>query len=226
MQWVASKNRPLAAVVIAFSAVLVGAFTILSSESMATNESTNESTNEPNFTAASPSSISCFESSTATIRISLEKECPPLLISLGGSAIIESATAAGEVVEIHPILASRFTAAKIAAAKEGVNLYITSGFRSQARQEVLFENAIKKYGSETEAAKWVLPPRFSHHPQGLAIDVNYPKDPDGAKWLEENGARFGLCRVYANEWWHFEGVIAPGESCPAMAENALVDLAR
>ncbi len=25
-----------------------------------------------------------------------------------------------------------------------------------------------------EAAKWVLPPQFSHHPQGLAIDVNYP----------------------------------------------------
>ena len=218
MQWVASRDRPLLAVGIAFTAVLVGAFTILSSESTTTGDS--------NFTVVASSSISCFESKTATIRITLEKECPSSLISLGGGALVESATAAGEVIEIHPILAARFTAAKIAAATEGVNLYITSGFRSQARQEVLFESAIKKYGSETEAAKWVLPPRFSHHPQGLAIDVNYPKDPNGAKWLEDNGARFGLCRVYANEWWHFEGVIAPGESCPAMAENALVDLGR
>ena len=64
----------------------------------------------------------------------------------------------------------------------------------------------------------------SHHPQGLAIDVNYPGDKLGALWLEENGSRFGLCRVYANEWWHFEGVIAPGQACPPLAPNALVDL--
>jgi hypothetical protein len=54
----------------------------------------------------------------------------------------------------------------------------------------------------------------------LALDINYPA---GAAWLESNGARFGLCRVYGNEWWHFEGVIAPGQPCPAMAQNALVD---
>jgi hypothetical protein len=49
-------------------------------------------------------------------------------------------------------------------------------------------------------------------------------DPAGALWLERNGWRFGLCRVYANEWWHFEGVIAPGERCPALAPDARVDL--
>jgi D-alanyl-D-alanine carboxypeptidase len=216
MQWVAKKHQPLAAVSIAFIAVLAGALTIITSESI-TSDLVEASSDQS-------LAISCFETSTATIRISLSGQCSSPLISLGGSALTESATATGEVIEIHPILASRFAAAEITAAREGVNLYITSGFRSQARQEVLFANAIKKYGSETEAAKWVLPAHFSHHPQGLAIDVNYPKDPSGAKWLEDHGARFGLCRVYANEWWHFEGVIAPGASCPAMAENALVDL--
>lgn len=216
MQWVAKKHLPLAAVSIAFISVLACAFTIISSDSVTSDS----------FPASGEDSlgISCFETSTATIRISLSGQCPSPLISLGGSALAESATATGEVIEIHPLLASRFAAAELTAAREGVNLYITSGFRSQARQEILFANAIKKYGNETEAAKWVLPAHFSHHPQGLAIDVNYPKDPSGAKWLEDNGARFGLCRVYANEWWHFEGVIAPGQSCPAMAENALVDL--
>ena len=216
MQWVDKKHQPLAAVFVAFIAILVGAFTIIS----------NGSVTEDSVQAGSDQSlaISCFETSTATIRISLSGQCPSPLMSLGGSALTESATATGEVIEIHPLLTSRFTAAEISAAREGINLYITSGFRSQARQKVLFANAIEKYGSETEAAKWVLPAHFSHHPQGLAIDVNYPKDPLGAKWLENNGARFGLCRVYGNEWWHFEGVIAPGESCPAMAENALVDL--
>ena len=216
MQWVVKKAQPLALLSLAFIAVLAGAFAILSTESVSSKSS--QSNNEQ------PLAISCFETNTATIRISIAGECPSPLISLGGIALTESATATGEVIEIHPLLAARFAAAKSAAAMEGVTLYITSGFRSQARQGVLFANAIKKYGSETEAAKWVLPAHSSHHPQGLAIDVNYPKDPAGAKWLEENGARFGLCRVYANEWWHFEGVIAPGQSCPVMAENALVDL--
>ena len=216
MQWVAKKHQPLALLSFAFIAVLAGAFAILSHDSV-TSESSQLSTEQP-------PAISCFETRTATIRISLTGQCPSPLISLGGSALTESATVTGEVIEIHPLLAARFAAAESAAAREGVNLYITSGFRTQARQEVLFANAIKKYGNETEAAKWVLPAHFSHHPQGLAIDVNYPKDPAGAKWLEDNGARFGLCRVYANEWWHFEGVIAPGRACPAMAENALVDL--
>jgi hypothetical protein len=70
----------------------------------------------------------------------------------------------------------------------------------------------------------VLPPQFSHHPKGLAIDVNYPGDKAGTYWLETNGSRFGLCRVYANEWWHFEGVVAPGGICPALGANALVDI--
>jgi LAS superfamily LD-carboxypeptidase LdcB len=89
---------------------------------------------------------------------------------------------------------------------------------------MLFDREVVIRGSETEAAKLVLPPQFSHHPQGLAIDVNYPGDKLGAYWLERHGSRFGLCRVYANEWWHFEGVIAPGERCPALAPNALVDV--
>lgn len=27
---------------------------------------------------------------------------------------------------------------------------------------------------------------------------------DAAEWLAAYGARFGLCRVYANEPWHYE----------------------
>lgn len=101
---------------------------------------------------------------------------------------------------------------------------ITSGFRSYAVQAVLFEAAVKKYGSEEEAAKSVLPPDASHHPWGLALDINYPNDPLSAKWLEINGYKYGLCRIYKNEWWHFEGVAAPGRRCPAMRPDATWDL--
>lgn len=208
MQWVAKKHLPIAAV---FLPLAIGVLSALLSGTIAVE-------------GPVPSTLTCFEPISATLRVTTEDQCLSPLVPLGNSSLSESATATGLVAEIHPLLQNRFAAASAAAALEGVDLYITSGFRTQARQEILYANAVKKYGNETEAAKWVLPAHFSHHPQGLAIDVNYPKEPRGAKWLEDNGARFGLCRVYDNEWWHFEGVIAPGQVCPEMAENALVDL--
>ena len=169
-------------------------------------------------------SIQCFDLNALLTLTTSDDACPSDLVFLGDGPLTESATADGSVVEIHPLLLTRFRVAQAFAQADGVNLAITSGFRSLARQKELFDREVGIRGSETEAAKWVLPPEFSHHPQGLAIDVNYPGDQLGAYWLERNGSRFGLCRVYANEWWHFEGVIAPGERCPALAPNALVDL--
>ena len=168
--------------------------------------------------------IQCFDLESLLVLTTTEVSCPTEFTFLGDSPLTESKTATGEVIEIHPLLSSRFVTAQSFARADGVVLTLSSGYRSLERQQILFDREVAIRGSETEAAKWVLPPRFSHHPQGLAIDVNYPGDRPGALWLETNGSRFGLCRVYANEWWHFEGVIAPGGRCPAMAPNALVDL--
>lgn len=214
MRWAANYSREASkhfAAAVVLVPLLTGLFIFISSDSISL---------EPEV----PEVLSCFDETTATIRVTTDIQCPASLVSLGSGALSESATSTGLVDEIHPLLQARFEAAQLSAAKNGVNLYITSGFRREERQAILFADAMKKYGSETEAAKWVLPPKNSHHPDGLAIDVNYPGDRAGAKWLEVNGARFGLCRVYANEWWHFEGVIAPGGDCPEMAPNALVDL--
>lgn len=207
MQWAAKKNTFLALGAIGNLAVIALFYSAIQSQQ------TNPIL--PRY---------CFESVSATIRVTTETSCGESLLDLGSGALSESATADGSVHEIHPLLAARFNAAQVTASREGVNLFITSGFRTRQRQGELFAEAVEKYGSESEAAKWVLPPQYSHHPHGLAIDVNYPGDQPGAYWLELNGSRFGLCRVYSNEWWHFEGVIAPGEKCPAMASNALVDL--
>ncbi len=208
MEW-AVKKQLLAG----FSAIALVSYLVVFRSEMIGIEQVIE--NEPTIVT------SCFEDVTATIRVITTSECPPSFISLGSSALSQESET---VTALHPILFNRFEAARIVAERAGVNLYISSGFRDEARQATLFEEAVKKYGSETEAAKWVLPAQSSHHPDGLAIDVNYPGDRAGAAWLERNGSRFGLCRVYANEWWHFEGLIAPGESCPPLAPNALVDL--
>jgi zinc D-Ala-D-Ala carboxypeptidase len=166
----------------------------------------------------------CFDVTIFLIHTSRRDECPQGLISLGSSGLTESLTALGLVEEIHPLLLLRLNTAAAFASLDGVSLSITSGFRSLERQAMLFQREVNARGSETEAAKWVLPPQSSNHPKGLAIDVNYPMDREGAKWLELHGWRFGLCRVYANEWWHFEGRTAPGEKCPRLAPDARVDL--
>lgn len=64
-----------------------------------------------------------------------------------------------------------------AAAAEGVNLTINSGFRDPARQRQLFAGAVAKYGSANAAAKWVARPNpdgscTSRHCAGIAIDVS------------------------------------------------------
>lgn len=183
---------------------------------------------KPSLSTAAAPTLSCFESSTATIRVRTEGDCSSELISLGNAPLeqlFERSETNRESIttQVHPLLQARFFAAATAAEREGVRLYISSSFRSLDRQALLFQRAVAKYGSEREAAKWVLPAEFSNHPKGLALDVNYPSDRDGADWLDRNGSRFGLCLVYANEWWHFEGVIAPGQLCPPPAPNALVD---
>lgn len=174
------------------------------------------------YVPAPPTKLLCFNSKTEELRESDSNlGCAAEEASLGDAPIEH-----GDVRPngLNPTFAVRFQAAQAAAKKLGHNLRITSGFRSQELQARLFEDAVKKYGSEEEASKWVLPRDISHHPWGTAIDVNYPGDKVAVKWLEENGSRFGICRVYENEWWHFEPVIAPGGTCPKMVANALSSL--
>ncbi|MGI9144325.1 MAG: D-alanyl-D-alanine carboxypeptidase family protein, partial [Candidatus Planktophila sp.] len=116
--------------------------------------------------------------------------------------------------KLNPNVLARFHSAQAAAKLEGIDLKIDSGYRTIATQNYLFQRAIKDHETPQEAIKWVLPGDLSRHPWGLALDVNLHHAKSGASWLEANGATFGLCRVYENEWWHFEPLIAPGGICP------------
>ena len=122
--------------------------------------------------------------------------------------------------ELHPQVLARFLSAQAAAKAEGIAMTIDSGYRTLETQNYLFQRAIKEHKTPEEAIKWVLPGDLSRHPWGLALDVNLNHDKSGASWLEANGATFGLCRVYENEWWHFEPLIAPGGICPPLLPDA------
>ncbi|GLK76701.1 hypothetical protein GCM10008171_19550 [Methylopila jiangsuensis] len=92
----------------------------------------------------------------------------------------------------------------IEAAKEaGHDIKITSGFRSVERQQELWAAAVKKYGSEDAARKWVAPPGRSFHNKGTAADLGYGSDA-ARTWAHANANRFGVTFPMGNEPWHVE----------------------
>ncbi|WP_353708803.1 M15 family metallopeptidase [Cellulosimicrobium sp. ES-005] len=137
----------------------------------------------------------------------------------GGAAVADPSPSLRPqaATRLDPELERRFDAARAAADADGVELTLTSGWRTAAEQQELVDAALERYGSAEEAHRWVLPPESSEHVAGLAIDVG---PTDGALWLEQHGAEFGLCRTYANELWHFEAATEPGGTCPPMHDDA------
>jgi D-alanyl-D-alanine dipeptidase len=157
----------------------------------------------------------CGGKSSGKVRAITEGSCKKTERSLGNAALTQPEKRPTQLVTQ---LNARFLVARAAAQKKGYDINITSGYRSLDRQGYLFKQAVKKYGSKDEATKWVLPAEKSNHPWGLAIDINYgisgTKAKQSATWLDKNGYKFGLCRRYQNEWWHFEPLVAPGTPCP------------
>jgi hypothetical protein len=125
------------------------------------------------------------------------------------------------VAKLDPELLGALRRAASDARTAGVRFVVDSGWRSEAYQQHLLDDAISKYGSEREAARWVATPRASAHVSGDAVDLG----PSAAiAWLSEYGAVYGLCRIYANEPWHYELRPDAGErGCPAMYPDPTSD---
>jgi D-alanyl-D-alanine carboxypeptidase len=118
------------------------------------------------------------------------------------------------VANLDPDLLDALRKAAIDAARDGVELHVNSGWRSPEHQARLLREAVSKYGSATEAARWVATPDTSAHVSGDAVDIGPIQS---AAWLSEHGSRYGLCQIYRNEPWHYE--LRPEaiiHGCPAM----------
>jgi zinc D-Ala-D-Ala carboxypeptidase len=121
------------------------------------------------------------------------------------------------IARLDPALLKAVQAAATAAAADGVTMTITSGWRSPEFQQRLLDNAVRTYGSLAAARQYVQTPAMSKHVTGEAVDV---RGAGADQWLIANGPRFGLCRIYANELWHFELATDAAGKCPALLPNA------
>ncbi len=113
----------------------------------------------------------------------------------------------------RPLLEALRRAATHSAAG-GIEIRVNSGWRSPEYQERLLDEAVSKYGSRDEAARWVATPETSAHVSGDAIDIGPSA---AATWLSRHGTAYGLCQIYRNEPWHFElRPEATDHGCPTM----------
>jgi D-alanyl-D-alanine carboxypeptidase len=126
-------------------------------------------------------------------------------------------TGNGNATGLDPGFASNLTAFTDAATKAGYRIQVFSGYRSQAKQDALFAAAVKKYGSEKAARKWVA--KSSNHTRGIACDLYINgqrmdlnatgKVGEGTKWAHDNAQKFGLHFPMSWENWHIEPSSTP-----------------
>ncbi|MFE6162237.1 M15 family metallopeptidase [Streptomyces sp. NPDC056486] len=105
------------------------------------------------------------------------------------------------VANLDPDLLEALREAAKDAEGDGLPLYVNSGWRSPEYQGRLLREAVSKYGSEAEAARWVATAKTSPHVSGKAVDIGRS---NATAWLSEHGTEHGLCQIYRNEPWHYE----------------------
>jgi D-alanyl-D-alanine carboxypeptidase len=88
-----------------------------------------------------------------------------------------------------------FSVMQKAAAKEGLNIYISSGYRSYNRQVTLYNNYVKSDGTAL-ADTYSSRPGHSEHQTGLCFDLNTIDDSFGntaeSAWLEKHAQEYGF----------------------------------
>lgn len=144
-----------------------------------------------------------------------------------------------ESVRVDKRIIPYYESMKNAALKDGIYLWLSSGYRSDEEQKKLSEEEVnsflaKGYKSDEaviEAAKSVAPPGCSEHITGLALDLNGVKPnfykTDTYQWLIEHSSEYGFILRYPEgkeeitgiifEPWHFRYVGV--ENAKAITEN-------
>lgn len=85
------------------------------------------------------------------------------------------------------------------ASKDGISIYLCSGYRNYQDQQFQYNEYVTNRGVE-EADKISARPGHSEHQTGLAFDVNYTEfsfaDTEEGKWLAEHCSEYGFIIRY------------------------------
>src|SRR5215218_1005827 len=103
---------------------------------------------------------------------------------------------------MRPDVARAFDRMERAARADGVALLITSAYRSDAEQAVLWRR--------NPDPRWVARPGESLHRYGTELDLGPPA---AYAWLAAHAGAFHFLRRYPHEPWHF-GYVLNARSAP------------
>ncbi|MEN8136005.1 MAG: M15 family metallopeptidase [Thermodesulfobacteriota bacterium] len=105
-----------------------------------------------------------------------------------------------------------------AAALEGIELLVDSGYRSAAYQRQIYQRKMGEGDDFYDIARGVAPPGYSEHMLGTTLDLVPSKwtfsGTPADNWLRENGAEFAFIQSYPEKsgrgftWepWHWKYV--------------------
>lgn len=100
---------------------------------------------------------------------------------------------------VDPDAQAAFDKMQAAASKEGLNIYISSGFRSYDYQSGLYDRYVQRSG-KAEADRYSARPGHSEHQTGLAFDLNSIDmtfaDTDECAWVNKHCAEYGFIIRY------------------------------
>ena len=131
-------------------------------------------------------------------------------------------------IEMDASVEAPYIAMRDAAAKDGISLWISSAYRSDERQNKLFEQEVELYQktyparsvAEAFAERSVARPGCSEHATGLALDLNGVRDDfdqtPAFRWLDAHAQQYGFILRYPKdkqeitrikyEPWHYRYV--------------------
>lgn len=121
--------------------------------------------------------------------------------SPGGSGQYAGALVTRDGKPMCPAVAAAFDRMDAAAHRDGVDLVVNSGFRTDAEQAALFRRH--------PDPRWVAPPGRSRHREATELDLG---GSGGAwVWLPRNAGAFGFRQRYSWEPWHYGYLPGCGE---------------
>lgn len=144
---------------------------------------------------------------------------PPDLINLEGYSF----SLAGNKLELRRVIIPDLLAMVESGCEQGIELVISSAYRSYTRQELIYNYNVRSLGrkiADRESAK----PGHSQHQLGTTIDFGsiddgFASQPAGI-WLAEHGWQFGFSLSYPPdsekitgyryEPWHYRYIGRPG----------------
>ena len=103
---------------------------------------------------------------------------------------------------VDPVAKSALDTMIAAAEKDGIKLWVESGFRSYELQTTIYTSYVSREG-QTAADRYSARPGFSEHQTGLAFDMNsfdqnFGSTPEG-QWLAEHSWEYGFHMRYPKE---------------------------